>query len=387
MNAKDAKPLILLVDDAPENLATLAAVLDDTYQVKVATSGARALRICESDPLPELILLDVMMPEMDGLEVCRRLKTTARTREIPVIFVTAMSGPSDEAHGLEAGAVDYITKPISPAVVRQRVRVHLELRRARIVLERLGEHYKSYISTEVASSIQRGEVPAGLASHKRPMTVLFADIVGFTEQTDSMPPAVMTNLLNGYFEAMNVIIARYQGTLDKFIGDSVMVFFGDPITRGPQLDAIACVRMALDIQAELHGLQANWAKLSCGAQLQVRIGVASGSCTVGNFGSRQQLTYTVLGSTVNVAARLEAAAQPGEVLISQETYDMVLHAFRCTPQPELYVKGIARPLQTYVVAEEIRQVELGAPRPVSVGDGPGRTRIGLAGPDLAAAAE
>ena len=358
------KPLLLLVDDAPENLATLAAVLESSYHLKIATSGARALRICEAEPQPELILLDVMMPDMDGLEVCRQLKANPRTAEIPLIFVTAMSDPHDEAYGLELGAVDYVTKPISPAVVRQRVRVHLELRRTQKELERLGRHYQSYLSTEVASSIQRGEVPQGIASHKRPMTVLFADIVGFTEQTERLAPDAMTQLLNDYFRVMSEVVARYQGTLDKFIGDACMVFFGDPLTRGPAADALACVQMARDMRANLAHLQPHWQHVSGGAQLEVRMGIASGVCTVGNFGSPQQLTYTVLGSTVNLAARLESAARPGAILLSSETYELVRDVMRCQPEPLMAVKGFLRPVQAYTLVEEGLQSELAAPHPV-----------------------
>lgn len=335
----------------------LAGVLGDGYQLKVATSGAKALRICSGASLPDLILLDVMMPEMDGLEVCRRLKEDPRTCEIPVIFVTAMTDAQDEANGLKIGAVDYITKPISPAVVLQRVHLHLELRHARQALERLGRHYQSYISSEVASSIQRGEVSAGLVSRRRPLTVLFTDIVGFTELTDRMQPTAMTQLLNGYFDAMSEIVSRHQGTLDKFIGDACMVFFGDPTTRGEAEDALICVQMALEMQQCVAELQPAWRLVNDGGSLSVRMGIASGLCTVGNFGSRRQLTYTALGTTVNLASRLETKANPGEILIAEETYDLVHGAFSCEPQPAIQVKGIARPLNTYVVVGPLGTAE------------------------------
>ena len=342
-------PQLLLVDDTPGNLAVLAGVLQDSYQIRVATSGAKALRICEADPLPDLILLDVMMPVMDGFEVCRRLKADTRTANIPVIFVTAMSDAQDEALGLEVGAVDYITKPISPPVVRQRVRLHIDLKRARYALERLGRHYQSYLSAEVAGGIQRGEVPSSVISRKRQLTVMFSDIVGFTEQTERMHPGVMTELLNSYFESMNEIVTRYQGTLDKFIGNACMVFFGDLSTRGLQQDALACVSMALDMQRALVAQQRDWMAMSGGQPLRVRIGIASGPCTVGNFGSKRQLTYTVLGSAVNLASRLQSKAEPGTVLISKETWELVHDELQCEPQPLTYVKGLDRQLETFVV--------------------------------------
>ena len=347
------KPLILLVDDAPENLAVLSGVLEDSYKIKVATSGAKGLRICEGPVLPDLILLDVMMPEMDGLEVCRLLKASSRTRDIPVIFVTAMSDAQDEAHGLAVGAVDYITKPISPAVVRQRVRLHLELKRARQSLERLGRHYQSYISVEVASSIQRGETPSGLISRKRPLTVLFVDIVGFTALSDRVHPAMLTELLNGYFEAMSEVVSRHHGTLDKFIGDACMVVFGDPATLGPEQDAIAAVRAALDMMAALPSLQHDWMAISGGEPLRLHIGVASGPCIVGNFGSKRQMTYTALGATVNLASRLENVAASDTVLIAEETHTLVQRHFRCQAQAPIHVKGIERPLNTHIVTDAV----------------------------------
>jgi class 3 adenylate cyclase len=340
---------ILLVDDAPENLSVLAGVLGTGYRVKAANSGANALRICAADPVPDLILLDVMMPELDGIQVCERLKADPRTHDIPIIFVTAMGDPADEARGLAAGAVDYITKPFSPPVVQQRVRLHLELKRARDQLQRLGRHYSSYLSEELIGSIQRGETASGLTSKRKPLTVFFSDIVDFTRQTDLLTPEEMTLLLNGYFDAMSEVVRKHQGTLDKYIGDACMVFFGDPTTRGVADDAKACVHMALDMQAKIRELQPAWMAGSNGTPLAVRMSIATGPCTVGNFGSAFQQTYTVLGTTVNLAARLEPRANPGSVLIAEETWQLVRDAFECTAQPPIQVKGISRPIKTHVV--------------------------------------
>lgn len=360
--AENRQPTILIVDDAPENLAVMTAVLQGPYRLKVATSGASALRICEGPALPDLILLDVMMPELDGMEVCRRLKANPKTGAIPVIFVTALADSHDEARGLEVGAVDYITKPISPPVVRQRVRVHLELKFAREELERLGRQYRSYLSSELAHGIQRGEVPSGVLSRKRNLTVLFSDIVGFTAQTERSIPAAMTHALNAYFDRMAELVEAHKGTLDKFIGDACMVFFGDPLTRGPQEDALACIRLAQDMLASLAALQSDWQKVT-GAPLQVRIGIATGPCIVGNVGSTRQMQYTALGPTVNLASRLETRAQPDQVLISAATYELVQGAFACTQQPDIFVKGIDRPIQTYVLGSPREAQGVRADRP------------------------
>ncbi len=343
------KPSILLVDDTSQNVAVMISALGTEYRIRVATSGAQALRVCELDPLPDLVLLDVVMPVMDGIEVCKRLKANTRTRQIPVIFVTSMTDAQDEALGLEIGGADYITKPISPAVVRQRIRLQLELRHAQQTQARLERHYRAYIPDELASSIQRGETPTGVISRRRQLTVFFSDIVGFTEQADSMHPAAMTQLLNDYFEAMSEVVSRHKGTLDKMIGDACMVFFGDPTTRDASQDAVACVRMAMEMQQRIAELQPTWRAMSHGEPLRVRMGIASGLCAVGNFGSKRRMTYTVMGSTVNLAARLEANAPPDALLVSQETHDLIADHFVCDRQPVLYAKGIVRPLTTFVV--------------------------------------
>ena len=344
---------LLLVDDAPENLSVLSGLLSAQYRIKAAISGEKALRICASDPLPDLILLDVMMPEMDGREVCRRLKADPRTAEIPIIFVTAMTDPADEALGLAIGAVDYISKPFSPPVVLQRVRTHLELKRAREQLQRLGRHLSSYMSIELATGIQRGEIPAGLISQRKPITVFFSDIVGFTKQTAEMAPDAMTHLLNGYFDAMSEIVGKHHGTLDKYIGDACMVFFGDPTTRGLAEDAQACVAMALEMQERIGEMQAAWLAYSNGTPLTVRMGIATGPCTVGNFGSALQLTYTLLGTTVNLASRLEAHADSGTILVASETHALLREQFDWAPARTLTVKGFDQPVTAYVVERAV----------------------------------
>ncbi len=207
--SETAQATVLVVDDAPENLTVLAGLLGNHYRIKAAISGDRALRICSVDPVPDLILLDVMMPDMDGRQVCQRLKQDPRTADIPVIFVTAMSDPDDEAQGLGLGAVDYITKPFSPPVVLQRVRTHLELKRIREKLQRLGRHYSSYISTELSNSIERGEIPDALVSRRKTLSVFFSDICDFTRQTELMTPEALTQMVNGYFDAMNEVVRKH----------------------------------------------------------------------------------------------------------------------------------------------------------------------------------
>jgi class 3 adenylate cyclase len=344
------KKTILIVDDTPENIQVLSGVLGDQYRIKAATSGEKALKICAADPLPDLVLLDVMMPEMDGYEVCRRIKKDVRLCSIPVIFVTAMTEEEDETRGFELGAVDYITKPIKPAIVLQRVRTQIELASVRAELEHLGKKYSSYLSPELAKSIESGEINTNISSTRKKLTVFFSDIQGFTHQTAKLEPEDLNILLNSYFEAMNEIIAKYNGTLDKYIGDAILVFFGDPHTSGLAEDARACVNMALEMQERILELRNDWHQQGIADPLQVRIGITTGFCTVGNFGSSHKIDYTIIGSPVNLAARLQTHARPGTVLISEETWQLVNDAFVCIAQPPIYVKGINDSVRTWVVS-------------------------------------
>jgi class 3 adenylate cyclase len=344
------KKTILIVDDTPENIQVLSGVLSEKYHIKAATSGEKALKICSADPVPDLILLDVMMPDMSGHEVCSLIKQDSRLCGIPVIFVTAMSEEEDESRGFQLGAVDYITKPIKPAVVMQRINSQIELAGARAELVRLGKKYSSYLSPELARSIECGEINTAVNSSRKKLTIFFSDIQGFTQQTSKLEPEDLSILLNSYLEAMNEVIAKYNGTLDKYIGDAILVFFGDPHTKGLAEDARACGSMALEMQSRILELRNDWRKQGIADPLQVRIGITTGFCTVGNFGSSHKIDYTIIGSPVNLAARLQSHARAGTVLISEETWQLVDDSFECIAQPPVMVKGINEPVRTWMVA-------------------------------------
>jgi len=346
------KKTILVVDDTPENIQVISGVLGEQYRIKAATSGEKALKICAADPMPDLVLLDVMMPDMNGYEVCRLIKEDSRLRDIPVIFITAMSEEEDEARGFELGAVDYITKPVRPAIVLQRVRSQIELAMARAELFRLGKQYSSYLSPELARSIESGEIGTSVGSKRKKLTIFFSDIMGFTRQTSKLEPEDLSMLLNSYLEAMNEIIAKYNGTLDKYIGDAILVFFGDPHSSGLTEDACACVSMALEMQDRILELRNDWSRQGIVDPLQVRIGITTGFCTVGNFGSSHKIDYTIIGSPVNLAARLQAHARPGTVLVSEETWKLVSGTFECVAQPPVQVKGIEDPVRTWSVSSQ-----------------------------------
>ena len=349
MSSSQQKSRVLIVDDTPENIEVLAEILGNDYEALVAINGATALEIAAKKDHPNLVLLDVMMPEMDGYEVCRRLKANGATRDIPIIFVTAMNDVEDETHGFELGAVDFITKPLNPAVVRARVRTHLALKEARDRIEGISDKISKYVSPQIKQSIIEGKQHAEIGSSRKKLTVFFSDIVGFTSQTDHMEPEDMTMILNSYLDRMSVIALKYGGTVDKFIGDAILVFFGDPETKGVAQDALACVEMALEMQMALEELKEGWENAGIVTDFQIRVGITSGYCTVGNFGSEERMDYTIIGGQVNLASRLETNASPSTILISEETYALVQNTIECTPKEPIHVKGIGQSIQTYQV--------------------------------------
>src|SRR6185369_12154750 len=322
-NPAGHKHKILVVDDTADNLFLMSALLEDEYDVATASSGQEALDMaCSTEP-PALILLDIMMPGMDGYEVMRRLRKIPVTCGIPVIFLTALSSIEEEQFGLDLGAVDYITKPISPPVVMARVNTHLERSGNARRLQALSEKLGRYLAPQVYKSLFDGSRDAEIRTQRKKLTVFFSDIKDYTATTEKWQPEDITFLLNSYFTEMSRIAHEYGGTLDKFIGDAMVIFFGDPDTRGVKEDALQCVKMALAMQRRMAELQVLWREIGLDHTFQVRMGINTGYCDVGNFGSDLRMDYTIIGVEVNRAARLEQAADPGGVLISKETYGLV----------------------------------------------------------------
>ncbi len=340
---------VLVVDDNKTNIDILVDALHSEYEVSVAMDGKSALQIVNTNP-PDLILLDIMMPDIDGYEVCRRIKSEPKTSGIPIIFITSMSEIQNKTRGLELGAVDYITKPFEAMDVKARVKTHLSLMLANKKLHQLSSQLSKYVSSEVTQSIMDGKTEAIIKSSRKKLSVFFSDIVGFSKKTELLEPEDMTILLNKYFDRMESIIRKYNGTLDKYMGDAIMVFFGDPTTKGAQEDALSCVKMALEMQKQVRDLSVEWDEHGLGITLQIRIGIFTGYCTVGNFGSEKQMDYTIIGNPVNAASRLESAAGPGETLISHNTWTLINEYVEGEEMNAIVVKGFHDPLRVYRVS-------------------------------------
>ena len=218
-------------------------------------------------------------------------------------------------------------------------------------LEQLSNQLAKYLSPQVYESIFTGKQEVKIASRRKELTVFFSDIAGFTETTDRLESEELTSLLNQYLREMSAIALEYGATIDKFIGDAIMLFFGDPETRGVKEDALACIEMAIAMRKRMLELQHVWRASGLEKPLQCRIGINTGYCTVGNFGSEVRMDYTIIGGGVNLASRLEAAATPGEILISFETYANVRDRIHCEERGHISVKGIAYPVATYQVVD------------------------------------
>lgn len=340
---------VLVVDDTADIRYFLTTLLQDRYETLAAASGEEGLQVALSDKRPEIILLDVMMPGMDGYEVMRRLARDPRTADIPVIFLTALGSVEEEQFGLDLGATDYITKPISPPVLLARVRLHLERSANAKRLKTLSEQLSRYLAPQVYQSLFDGSRQAEIQTQRKRLTVFFSDIKNFTASTAQWQPEEVTFLLNSYFEEMSLIAAEYGATLDKFIGDAIVIFFGDPHTLGPRQDAVQCVRMAVAMQQRMGELQKRWKAMGIHKAFEIRIGINSGFCDVGNFGSNLRMDYTIIGREVNLAARLEQAAEPGAILISRDTYDLVQDDVEVEARAPVVAKGFAEPITVYAV--------------------------------------
>lgn len=216
---------VLVVDDAPENIEILAGILQGEYKVRVANSGERALQIMQSSAPPDLVLLDVMMPVMDGYEVIRRAKSDPRSRDIPILIVSAAAEPANEETALALGAIDFLAKPVIAAVVRARVKAHLALSDRTRTLRELSDKLSHYLSPQIYQLIFQGEQDVTVPPKRRELTIFFSDLKDFTQTTEDLQPEDMTYLLNSYLDEMSSIALEYGATIDKFIGDAMLIFF------------------------------------------------------------------------------------------------------------------------------------------------------------------
>lgn len=218
-------------------------------------------------------------------------------------------------------------------------------------LEGLAQQLSRYLPKQIYDSIFKSDQPTEIKTQRKLLTVFFSDIQGFTRISSVIQPEILTKYINEYFTVMSDIASKHGGTIDKFIGDAMMVFFGDPESRGPAEDALACVRMAYEMQQKLSELHIQWEAEGLQHPFITRIGINTGFCNVGNFGSHTRMAYTILGGEVNLAARIESQSEPGGILISHETYSLVQDYVEVVERELLELKGIPMPVRTYAITK------------------------------------
>lgn len=328
MTGSDRK-LILIVDDTPTNVSIVSGVLKDQYRTKVATNGEKALAIANGPEKPDLILLDVMMPGMDGYEVCRRLKTAPETVEIPIIFLTAKTDTGDEEKGFEVGAVDYIHKPFSPPIVLARVKTQLALQdalsEAQDARAQADQLLHALLPKKAADEIKNyGTV---IPRRYENVAVLFCDVTNFTAYCDEHEPEDVISRLDALFVIFERVTAKHGLEKIKTIGDGFMAAAGLLHEMNDPLGA--AVRCGLEMASTLIDAHLGW---------EVRVGVHAGPVVAGVVG-QERYQFDIWGDTVNVAARMVGMGVPGSVAATEEIWQQLRSAFHGEALGELEVKG------------------------------------------------
>jgi adenylate cyclase len=323
--AVEERNRILLVDDEHLNLKILATILNEDYFVSVAPNGVQALSVAKQ-LIPDLILLDVMMPEMDGYEVCRRLKIDTVTQEIPVIFLTSKTDVEDETEGFSVGAVDYIAKPYNSVLVKARVNTHITLVKQHRITERL-------LANTLPKKIIQELKATGQAKPEsfENVSLLFADIVNFTRISSQLSAEFLIAELSDIYTAFDEIVDENECERIKTIGDAYFAVSGIPEANSDH--AVNMVRAGLAFIQYLHSRNKSHEQ-----QWDIRVGIHTGNVVGGIVGAKKYL-YDVFGDAVNMASRIENATKPMQVGISSMTYNLVKDKFSCTPQGLVHLKG------------------------------------------------
>jgi adenylate cyclase len=366
-----------VVDDNPTNLEVLRVRLNaQGYEVVTAVDGEDALKQAR-ELEPDLVLLDIMMPKLDGISVLKELKGDTTFSFTPVILVTAKADTRDVVNGLEAGGDDYLTKPFEHAALVARVRSLLRIKElhdtvqsqagqlkeqteqlaswnqtleTRVAeqlaqIERIGR-LQRFLAPQVAHMIASSDAPDSLlASHRREVTVLFCDLRGFTAFTEASEPEEVMGVLREYHENLGELIFQYEGTLERFLGDGIMIVFNDPIPCDDHTER--AVRLALDMRARVVKLAEQWARM--GHELGFGIGIASGYATLGQVGFEHRREYTAIGSAINLASRLCDEAKAGQIVISQRAFSAVEPWVTASHIGQLNLKGFNRPIDAYEI--------------------------------------
>jgi len=362
---------VLVVDDNEMNRDMLRSLLEaDGHKTAVAEDGRLGLELIKAKPY-DLVLLDVMMPEMDGYQVLEHLKSDPSLRDIPVIVLSALDEIGSVVRCIELGAEDYLPKPFDPVLLRARIGACLEKKHLRdqevrlrnelaewnkrleqrveeqvTQLERLSR-LKRFFSPQLAELIVSGDAEDPLKTHRREITVVYLDLRGFTAFAETSEPEEVMGVLHAYHAEMGKLILQHEGTLEHFAGDGMMIFFNDPLpVPNP---AERSIRMALAMRERVKDLTVKWRKL--GYDLDFGVGIAQGYATIGAIGFEGRWEYGAIGSVPNLAARLCGEAKPGQILVSQRLLGGVDELVEAEPAGELSLKGFHRPITAHNILQ------------------------------------
>ena len=334
---------ILVVDDTPQNIKLLADLLTAKgYEVTTAANGELALESIAKHP-PDLVLLDVMMPGLNGYEVCRKIRDNPSTALLPVVMCTSLDPHQERLKGIEAGADDFLSKPVNKPELFARVRSLLRIKALQD--ERL-TRLKSFFSPALAEAIAAGKGDEVLKTHRREITVEFFDMRGFTAFTDSAEPEEVMELLRSFHSALGKIALQHQGTIERFAGDAVMVFFNDPLPI--EKPAEHAMQTALAVQEAFVPIGKHWHKRS-GFELGLGVGIAQGYATLGAIGFEGRWDYAAIGNVTNLAARLCAEAKAGQILADRKTMAALDGVFEFDPVGPFELKGFSKPVPGFVL--------------------------------------
>jgi signal transduction histidine kinase/class 3 adenylate cyclase len=322
--APESAELILIVEDNRDMRAYIKETLRRHFRVQEAGDGEEGLRKAK-ELRPDLILTDVMMPKMDGYALIRALAEAPETRRIPVIVLTAKASEDMKVEGLLEGAHDFLAKPFNPRELAARIGILLKLVRKEKEVDQLNRHMrenvlKRYLPPSLVEQIISGQTGLEEKPQNLPVTILFTDLEKFTKAAADLRAQEMARMLNEYLDAMIEVIFVYGGTIDKFIGDSVMVIFGAPVVMNPAQQATRAAACAVAMQRAMGKLNAAWKEQEL-PELRMRIGIHHGPVVVGNFGNQRRLDFTAVGPAVNLASRIESACEPGCAYVSGEVCD------------------------------------------------------------------
>ena len=366
MSADDVT--ILAVDDLPQNLRLLDAVLSPRgYRVLTASSGAEALAMLPGSGA-DLVLLDIIMPEMDGYEVCRRIRSTPGFEYLPVVMITA-SGDQEKVRAIEAGADDFVSKPFDQGELLARVASLARVKRYQDTIERQAtelagwnvelearvraqvdelqrvNRLRRFLSPQLVDLVIESGDEGFLQSHRREIVVVFCDLRGFTTFAEASEPEEVMGVLSEYHAALGELIYRFEGTLERFTGDGLMVFFNDPVPCDDPAER--AVTMAVAMRDRVAELAAGWSRQ--GHDLGFGIGIAQGFATLGRIGFEGRFDYAAIGSVTNLAARLCGVAGPGQILVAQRVFSATEGVASGESVGALDLRGFSRPIRAFAV--------------------------------------